>query len=361
MVPINEQFADAVRIHAVNLLRVTNSFYRNSILTLLTKMESDLVARLASSNVEGKGGLTDFARRRVQQLIEFSKETIDTAYGKASDANTQHLQDVADLDVQFVQGMINGTVGIDLLTEVPTAAMLEQIVSMTPISGAPSEAWWLRQSKVVQQKFSDIISQGMVQGKTNGELVQSVRGTRENGYKDGILDATRSQAAALVRSSVAAVQNRTRLATLQQNADIFSGMMQVSTLDSRTTIICISYSGATWDMDLNPIGDTTLPFDGGCPRHWGCRSTIVPILKSWDDLGLNLPEFPTSTRASMDGQVPADMTFDEWLKTKSDTFQNDLLGAAKADLWRQGKITLSQLLDSTGKRPLTVAELKAKL
>jgi hypothetical protein len=61
----------------------------------------------------------------------------------------------------------------------------------------------------------------------------------------------------------------------------------------------------------------------------------------------------------MDGQVPAKMNMDDWLKTKDDSFGEELLGKTRYHLWKDGKITLSQLTDQAG-RELTVEELREK-
>jgi len=139
---------------------------------------------------------------------------------------------------------------------------------------------------------------------------------------------------------------------------VIRGMMQLSTLDSHTTPICIAYSGAKWDLTGNPIEGNTLPYNGGCPRHPNCRSIIIPIMRSMKELtGLNIPEKKTGTRASDLGQIKADITFERFLNMHNDEYVNKLLGVGKADLWRKGKITLQQLVDQTG-RPLTLKELK---
>lgn len=90
-----------------------------------------------------------------------------------------------------------------------------------------------------------------------------------------------------------------------------------------------------------------------------CRSTSVPVLKSWRDLGIDEDEIPETTRSSMDGQVPAQQNFEAWLKKQSVERQNTLLGVTVADLWRKNKITFRDLLDQSG-RPLTTEELRAK-
>lgn len=90
-----------------------------------------------------------------------------------------------------------------------------------------------------------------------------------------------------------------------------------------------------------------------------CRSVMLAIPKSFRELGIDEDEIPPSTRSSMDGQVAEDLSFGEFLKKKGTAFQDKMLGKGRADLWREGKITLPQLLDQRG-NPLSVRELREK-
>ena len=123
----------------------------------------------------------------------------------------------------------------------------------------------------------------------------------------------------------------------------------------------MAYSGQTWDIEtLQPVEGSELPFNGGPPRHFNCRSRLRPVTKSFRELGVDADEIPAGTRASMDGQVPADITFDTYLESKSETFQNRLLGRKRAELWRKNAITLTQLVDFRG-YPLTLEQLESRI
>lgn len=174
-------------------------------------------------------------------------------------------------------------------------------------------------------------------------------------------------AEALARTSIHTVSNNARLATFKENDDVIKGVELIVTLDDRTTPICISRSGGAWDLASGePLPDSavSIQFPGPPPYHFRCRSALLPVLKKWDELGspalAKFKEFPKGQRASMDGLVPADMTYGDWLKKKEldgPEFANKLLGKGKAQLWRDGKITLQQLVDNTG-QPFTLKELK---
>jgi hypothetical protein len=87
---------------------------------------------------------------------------------------------------------------------------------------------------------------------------------------------------------------------------------------------------------------------------------MIPVLKTGKELGINMDELPDGTRASMEGQV-TDKTFEDWLKRKTEsdpTFADRTLGKGRAELWRNNKITMDQMI--SGGQPLSLSELQAK-
>lgn len=55
------------------------------------------------------------------------------------------------------------------------------------------------------------------------------------------------------------------------------------------------------------------------------------------------------------GQVPAETTYDQWLRRQSAAFQDDILGPTRGRLFREG-MTLDRFVDHTGRR-VTLDEL----
>ena len=235
----------------------------------------------------------------------------------------------------------------------------DRIATRTLIEGSVMGKHWKDMGRSLQDKFVTQMRISLRNGESIERMAARIAGGTIRGERvPGIMDITRRQARTLTRTATNAVQNRSRLIALQ-NSDMVKAVQQVSTLDNRTSDICVAFSGQTWDAEtLEPIGDSTLPFNGGPPRHFNCRSTLNPVLKSFDKLGFNVGELPPATRASMDGQVAEDITFDRFLRGKTKTFQNKLLGPGRAQLWRDGKITLTQLVDMRG-NPLTLSQLEA--
>lgn len=79
-----------------------------------------------------------------------------------------------------------------------------------------------------------------------------------------------------------------------------------------------------------------------------CRSSTVPVLKSWRELGFDVDDAPEGVRASMDGQVAESTTYSDWLKRQPASVQDEALGKTKGALFRRGGLPLEKFTDRTG-------------
>jgi hypothetical protein len=232
------------------------------------------------------------------------------------------------------------------------------------VQGSPAKNWWLRQEQDTAFKIANEIRIGAAQGETNAQIIsrivgQEVTAKAPDAPGGGVMPLARNNAAAIVQTSMAAIAAAARRATFQANRDIARGIEQISTLDSHTSGVCIAYSGATWNLDYEPIDGNDLPYNGGVPRHFCCRSAEILLMKTLRDMGIDMDEPDPGTRASSSGPISAKTTFSEYLKRMGEDYQNETLGKGRADLFRAGKLSPRDLVDMSG-RKLTLSELKAK-
>lgn len=350
MASLSSLLADLLRVRAIHLARFDAGMQKRIIAHLKT-LERQIVAKI--SELEYFGELTPNARAGLEATLTWSRATIDATYQRIDRQATTELRDLAAAEAKWIESRFDGALGVKLIDTAMSPTGLAAIVDGTMVRGNPSEDWWAGQSLALQRKFAGQMRLGLTAGESISDLIVRIRG---NDNTAGIMDASRREVAALVRTSVQSVANETRMQIYKQNDDVVGALQHVSTLDDRTSDICKARDGLQWKMDGEPIGHS-IPFERP-PLHWNCRSTVVPVTKTWQQMGFNISELTPTQRASMDGAVPADMTYEEWLKTKSIEFQDRVLGPGKAELWREGSISLRDLLDQSG-RPLTLDQLEA--
>lgn len=343
---INQKLFDAILTNAIDVLRLSAA-QRAAVMRRLKRMEKELIAKLAEED------LTRYEKARIETVLEATDEIIEKNYKLVQ--GQLDLEGTAEVVSEFTHNALVIALG-DEAINLPRADYFKSLESDVLIQGAPSEAWWKQQAEKTRFNFTREVKQGLANSETNQQIISRIVGKKG---VPGVMDVARKDAAALVQTSVQAVANDARLATFDANPDVIKGLRQVSTLDSHTSLICVSYSGKEWNLKREPINGNDLPFNGGPPRHFNCRSVLIPITKTFRDLGVDIDEAPISTRASSDGQISADTSFDSFLKRKGKAYQDEVLGEGRADLWRKGKITLRDLVNGEG-RPISLAELREK-
>ena len=197
------------------------------------------------------------------------------------------------------------------------------------------------------KRIKQAVRMGHFEGKTNQQLVQQIRGTLANKFKDGILQTTTRNAEAIIRTGVQQVANDARLEIAKQNSDIVIGEQIIATLDRKTSLVCRSADGMVFK-----VGEGRRP-----PFHINCRSTFILVLD---------PKYRgkgnTDKRASYEG-VTDNKSYYDWLKTQSHQFQDDVLGKVRGKLFRDGGLSsedFAKLNVNNNYGPLTLKDMRSK-
>jgi hypothetical protein len=354
----DELIADELIARQIDIFRFTAS-ERAAVLRILKTLEDELVELLFYS---GKA-LSETTRADKAALLRQAQAVIAQYYGQISDEVGANLAGLGEFEAKATAATLAAGFAGAVAPKLPTQGFFANLVRDTLITGSPSADWWKRQAGDMTFRFGNEVRQGIAAAESNAQIIRRVRGAEG---VPGLMDLARHNAAALVQTSVQTVAGAARMETFERNDEIIKGYRQLSTLDSHTTPVCVAYSGKEWDLKKAPLGGHGLPFVNlpngsttGTPRHWNCRSLITVIPKSFRELGLDVPDFQPSTRAASGGPVASSTTFEQFIDRKGKAFADDLLGPGRAELYRDGKISLTQLLDQHG-RPLTLAELRAR-
>lgn len=340
---INEViFNEAIQI-GLDLARLDAST-QNEVLALLKQMQKDLITSL------GNDDLTTWGRRRLNQQLKESQQIIASYYSDIEAitlASTSGIAPIVSTSVANALAVAVGNgAGGAVAGIIPTTNYMEALASNAIVEGATQKEWWARQSDEMAFRFKQAVKTGLVNAETNSQIIKRVLDI------EGI---TTRNVEKLVRTSVMTISNMARQKTFEQNEDVISSLEWSSALDSRTCAECAPRDGLRWDIKTKkPIGHK-VPFSSP-PKHLNCRCSLIPITKTFRELGFDIDEVDLSARASMEGVV-TDKNFNAFMDRNGKTFTDEVLGKGRSELYRKGIITLEQLIDGKGNL-LTLKQLQ---
>lgn len=347
---VNDVLLDAAVSHQVALQRYGNGVIRR-ILALLNRVDADLFAQLTAALERAPQNVVTV--ERIDQLLASVRSINAQAYRQLMQELEGELRQFAAYEVGYQQRLFERAIpaAVQVQFQVASASATQAYAAALarPFQGRLLREWAQSIEADRMARIRDAVRMGFVEGESIDQIVRRIRGTRANGYADGLLEIDRRNAVSVVRTAVAHTASVARDQLYEANADIIKGERWSSTLDSRTTPVCRARDGKLYEVGKGPKA----------PAHWNCRSVRVPVLKSWRELGIDEDELPAGTRASMDGQVPADLTYQQWLKNKPASFQDEVLGPTRGKLFRQGGVTLDRFVNREGDQ-ITLAELRRK-
>ena len=341
----NPLFDSTIR-HQVYLERLKSGEV-NQFAALLKEIDKDLRTRLTEND------LTDFSRKRLEKLLAAVDKSLSTIFDGYYDELAGHLTEIAQYEAGFESRSLSNEVGFE--TVIPAAKQVHAAVMAAPLSVRGADGGKLLEpfirdwTHVERKRLVGAIRQGFFEGQTNFQIIQAIRGTKRNNFADGLLQTTSRNAEAIVRTSVQHVSSVARFETWKANDDVVTGYRWVSTLDSRTSAQCRSLDGQVFKLGKGPKP----------PIHIRCRSTTVAELhERFKFLGKG------RTRAIKGGgKVNANTTYYDWLKNQSAEFQDDVLGKARGQLFRNGGLSAERFAElNLGRnfKPLTLAEMRYK-
>ena len=393
--------------NAIDLNRYSNSVARR-VINSYNDIVIDAVNQLRTllPDAGGEGALTITApvkAARLRSILAQLKESLDGWAGDATELTATELQGIAELQSEFVtqqlrkalpEGIANSAVNTveispqfaqSVVTTDPTQLNVvalsddlfaavngaPQTFSLTAAQGATIT---LPNGEVVSkafrgiatsqsERFSQVVRNGLLTGETTPDIAKRLIGSLQFGEEAktvGQLAAAGGQATqvadnqilTLIRTSINQVANTASQQVYEANQDITQKYRYIATLDTRTSAICRALDGREFDYGKGPMP----------PQHFNCRSTTVPVI-NYKELGFSPP--PPARRASMDGQVPANESYGEWLKKQPRAVQADALGPGKVAYFNRlankygAQDAMAKLVRDDGSE-LTLAQLRKR-
>ncbi len=312
----------------------------NEAVKLLRVSEQEILAKLASNE------LTDFGRKRFENMLVGIREINTSTYQAINQNLTKDLRSFTKDELRFNVKSLQQAYPIKMAFDRPVTAQVFAAAMAKPFEGAVLKDWISQVSSSNIRKLDEAIKIGFIEGETIGQITRRVQ---------DVYRISKKGATALARTAVNHVSQVARENLYSANKELFKGIKWVSTLDGRTTPICQKRDGRTYPLNEGPRP----------PAHFSCRSTTVPITKSWEELGFNdLKEsdklskrpFVADTRRVSDipkgerniGITAADESYPQWLKRQRPDFIVNVLGRTRGALFIAGEVTLGAFSDPLG-------------
>lgn len=162
-------------------------------------------------------------------------------------------------------------------------------------------------------RIERLVTMGYANRLTKDQVANSLLGTKNNRYKDGIGRLLDNASSAAVNTIM---QHMSAQASMTLAKKAFGKYEWVSVIDDGTTKICLGRNGKVYVFGAGPVP----------PAHVGCRSIIVPVTS----------------------RVPTpELRFSMWASSQPAAFVNDAFDAAPSSRYE-------------GSRSLTLSEYEAK-
>jgi len=338
MPTVNDNLADSAARHTVYGLRWSKGTYRKR-LNLIDTVIADLTYQL-NIRAPASGSITE---ARLMAMLANAKESSASLYSALNSAVTGDYRELAAFESTSQVAQIQAAYPIELKLNTIPAAQIHSAAMSEPFRGRVLKDWFKGQEIGFREKLSAELRIGYVEGQSLGQITSRMRGVGDIAKKD--LET-------VIRTATSHMASRARAQVVEANEELFKGEEWSSTLDGRTSAICIDLDGK-----LFPVGKGQYP-----PAHFSCRSSRIPITKSWEELGFDgvdenqplskrpfvadtrrVKDIPKSQRDAVIGTTSA-RTYSEFAANQPLSFMQDVAGDYRGELAKKGTLPLNALV-----------------
>jgi hypothetical protein len=357
---VNEELQDASIDNAVDLQQFGTGAVL-AVLAILNRYDAELSAALmvALEQVPPES----FTVERFEQVLGDVRRINAEAYAAAEAEIQVQLEGMAEHESNWEYALLIGLLPLAVQRRFPVQrvsapAALSQALGQ-PIQGRLLDNWLKNAREGRMTTIVNAVRTGVVEGLSVSEIIQSIRGTRAAKYADGVLNRARQGLESIIKTAVTSIAEMIKDAFWTANDDLVEAVQWVSVLDGRTSHWCMARAGKLYTpVTHRPIGHEIPWLSGPGLLHFRCRSGASRVLKSWRQLGVT--GLSEQDRALMDGQVPQETTYGEWLARQSAKRQEQILGKERAMLYRNGDLSFSQMFNQYGQW-LTLEQLNQRI
>jgi len=332
--PRASQLKDIYLRHGINLTRYSNHQARK-LLNILDQSNiqiKDIISRAKSVETKEK-------YHRIEREI---KRITDDLTEELNGQLKLDFTNLAEEETLFVKSAMR-RVGVTADFELPAPARIWSAASFGTYGGSSSKETYQSYLDGFGQNtfkvWDNAVRSGYLIGQTAQQINRAVLGSMQN-LEVGQMQALRKSLETNTITMVAHLSSEARSETYRRNSSLFSGFRYIGTLDSRTCLECSVLDHKVFEKE-----------EPATPQHNRCRCQWLPEIKGMEGFD------DDDERASVDGPVSANTTYEDWLAKQPEDVQRDILGATRFELYKQGMTITSFVADG---QKLNLQELAEK-
>ena len=253
-------------------------------------------------NLQDRSGLKS---RTVKSMIEQANQIHNQLYERMHNEYRDNAREFAKDQADWRKANLATATGnaVGLTTRQAVAAM-----SFNPALGRNPSEWYSELKDNHKRRVRSAIRQSFAEGGSVSSAVQRLKDT---------LDHNARGLRTFVRTSYSNIAANVDLATYKGNN--IGRYIWLSTLDSRTTKICMSRDGNEYKVGQGPMP----------PAHFNCRSTTYAVTPETKGI--------------------RDETYNEWLRRQPASVQDGIMGKSRAQKYRDNpSFTIQKFISRNG-------------
>lgn len=329
MAATQQQVIDQITEQAMAALAGQESQDVQAMADAFTAARDAIIARVQQLFPGQNWDLVTMQSHRFQQLLSNINAEIaklnGQLYAGTMDAATQQFQDSQTWSAYTLDQATPANININFTQ--PPVGQINALLN-TPFQGAMFKTRYGAMSDAMASDIRDELTQSMINGESMDDAadrISDVMGDGTTAYSD--------QALTIARTEIMRASNLGAWDVFQnQNPDIMAGEPDwFATADDRLCPWCLGRDGKTTaeikQLHLTARGKSD-PFRGSAtmPLHPRCRCRWLPRLKTWKELGVDIPDEAADDARSMRNDAGKWVTapvqsFDEWQAGRAQTFQ----------------------------------------
>jgi SPP1 gp7 family putative phage head morphogenesis protein len=301
--------------HALQLIRVSNG--------------------LSASATQSMRGLGVAIRRLLAgaDLQNMTLRNLRSLLSQVDQLVVDHLDDIAQTQnaatAELVAAEAEWSRTVSALDYGATDAAIARTISQFTVFGNTLEEHFGTVAERLSNQIRAQIRQGIVAGQSDNDIIKRIIGPGRD-MRGGILDGAKRDVRNVVDGATLGAADAGRRATMAASG--VNAIQWSAKLDEKLCPNCGARDGKIWLIDGTPVGHE-IPWMPA-PLHPRCRCITPPL------------DIPADALADVE-QNPSD-SFDKWLTGLDPSEQEDILGKGRAELWRNGDITTSDLINQNG-------------